>query len=248
MSSMGITLWPNSTSEDVQAVIAAVYKYVLGNPHVMESERLTVAESQLAEGEISVREFVRAVGKSDFYQERYFQKCAPYRFVELNFQHFLGRAPQSQAEISAHIVRCVAEGYDAEIDSYIDSDDYLEAFGENTVPYNRGVKTEVGISQVTYNRAFAVDRGPAQVSSAVKASQLVGVVPANATSVIKASKATVTGSGTEKKFKILVTGSKFDSPRRRSTTEYIVSASKMTPQIQRINRTSGKIVSITEIV
>lgn len=246
--SMGITLWPNSSSDDVQGVIAAVYKYVLGNPHVMDSERLTAAESRLAEGDLSVREFVRAVGKSDFYRGRYFQKCAPYRFVELNFQHFLGRAPQNQAEISEHIVRCVAEGYDAEIDSYVDSDDYLTAFGENTVPYNRGVRTEVGISQVTYNRAFAVDRGPAQVSSSVKSSQLVGVVPANATSVIRASKATVTGSGTEKQFKILVTGSKFDSPRRVSTTEYVVRASKMTPQIQRINRTSGKIVSITEIV
>ncbi|MGK7916226.1 MAG: phycobilisome linker polypeptide, partial [Prochloraceae cyanobacterium] len=52
---------------------------------------------------------------------------------------------------------------------------------------------------------------------------------------------------TEKKFKILVKGSKFDSPRRVSTTEYIVSGSKMTPQIQRINRTGAKIVSITEI-
>ena len=248
MTTTGITLWPNASSEDVQAVIRAVYKYVLGNPHVMESERLVSAESQLAEGNISVREFVRAVGKSDFYRSRYFQSCAPYRFVELNFQHFLGRQPQSQAEISEHIVRCVAEGYDAEIDSYIDSDEYLANFGENTVPYNRGSRTESGISQVTYNRAFAVDRGPAQVSSAVKASQMVGVVPANATSTIKASKATVTGSGTEKRFKILVSGSKFDSPRRVSTTEYIVSASKMTPQIQRINRTSGKIVSITEIV
>lgn len=245
---MAITLWPNSSSDDVQAVIAAVYKYVLGNPHMMESERLTTAESQLADGTLSVRDFVRAVGKSEFYRERYFHSCAPYRFVELNFQHFLGRAPQSQAEISEHIVRCVTEGYDAEIDSYLDSDDYLKAFGENTVPYNRGVNSEVGLSQVTYNRAFVVDRGPAQVSSAVKSSQLVGIVPANATNTIKASKATVTGSGTEKKFKILVTGAKFDSPRRVSTTEYIVSASKMTPQIQRINRTSGKIVSITEIV
>ena len=248
MTNTGITLWPNASSEDVQAVIRAVYKYVLGNPHVMESERLVSAESQLAEGEISVREFVRAVGKSDFYRSRYFQSCAPYRFMELNFQHFLGRQPQSQAEISEHIVRCVAEGYDSEIDSYIDSDEYLANFGENTVPYNRGSRTEAGISQVTYNRAFAVDRGAAQVSSSVKSSQMVGVVPANATSTIKASKATVTGSGTEKRFKILVTGSKFDSPRRVSTTEYIVSASKMTPQIQRINRTSGKIVSITEIV
>ncbi|NJN62567.1 MAG: photosystem I reaction center subunit XII [Coleofasciculaceae cyanobacterium RL_1_1] len=248
MSYSEITLMPNASREESQSVIRAVYRYVLGNPHMMESERLTVAESQLSEGSISVREFVRAVGKSEIYRERHFQSCAPYRFVELNYQHFLGRQPQSQAEISEHIVRCVSEGYGAEIDSYVDSDEYLDNFGENTVPYNRGTRTEVGISQITYNRSFAVDRGPAQVSSAVKSSQMVSVVPANAPSVIKASKATVTGSGTEKRFKILVTGSKFDSPRRRSTSEYIVNANKMTPQIQRINRTSGKIVSITEIV
>jgi phycoerythrin-associated linker protein len=57
----------------------------------------------------------------------------------------------------------------------------------------------------------------------------------------------VIGSGTEKRFKILVSGSKFDSPRRLSSTEYIVPGSKMTPQIQRIQRTGAKIVSITEI-
>jgi phycoerythrin-associated linker protein len=244
----GLELWPNSGSEDIQAVIRAVYKQVLGNPHVMDSERLTTAESQLAEGNLSVREFVRAVGKSEFYRSRYFEKCAPYRFTELNFMHFLGRPPQSQAELSAHIVRCVAEGYDAEIDSYIDSEEYQTAFGENQVPYNRGAMTESGFSQATYNRMFALDRGPAQVSSAVKTSQLVVDVAQNKTSKLQRSTATVTGSGTEKRFKILVSGSKFDSPRRISTTEYIVAASKMTPQIQRINRTSGKIVSITEIV
>jgi phycoerythrin-associated linker protein len=57
----------------------------------------------------------------------------------------------------------------------------------------------------------------------------------------------VIGSGTEKRFKILVSGSKFDAPRRVSATAYIVSVSKMTPQIQRINRTGAKIVSITEV-
>jgi phycoerythrin-associated linker protein len=76
---------------------------------------------------------------------------------------------------------------------------------------------------------------------------LVYAVATNSANTIKPSSATVIGSGTEKQFKIVVTGSKFDSPRRISTTEYIVPASKMTPQIQRINRTSGKIVSITEI-
>jgi phycoerythrin-associated linker protein len=242
-----LELWAKSSVEDAQMVIRAVYKQVLGNPHVMESERLTTAESQLCDRSISVREFVRAVAKSAFYRSRYFEKCAPYRFVELNFMHILGRPPESQAEISAHIVRCVAEGYDAEIDSYIDSDEYLAVFGEDTVPYNRGAQTETGLSQVTYNRMFAIDRGPAQVSSSVRSAQLVQAVASNSTTKIKASSATVIGSGTEKRFKIVVVGSKFDTRRRVSTTEYIVSASKMTPQIQRINRTSGKITSITEI-
>ena len=246
-SSMTFELWPNSSSEDVQAVIRAVYKHVLGNPHVMESERLTTAESQLADGTLTVRDFVRAVAKSEFYRTRYFESCAPYRFVELNFMHLLGRAPQDQKEISEHIVRCVAEGYDAEIDSYLDSDEYQAAFGENIVPYYRGQSSDANMKQVGYNRIFAVDRGPAQVSSSVKASQLVYSVAANSTSAIKPSSATVVGSGTEKRFKMLVSGSKFDSPRRISTTEYIVSAKKMTPQIQRINRTGAKIVSITEV-
>ena len=246
---MVLELWPNSSLEDIQTVIRGVYKYVLGNPHVMESERLTEAESQLSDGSISVREFVRAVAKSDFYRSRYFESCAPYRFVELNFLHLLGRAPQDQKEVSEHIVRCVAEGYDAEIDSYIDSDEYANAFGENVVPYDRGKATENNPKQMGYNRIFALDRGPSQVSSSVKSSQLVYAVAAGAGTKIKASSTTVgTGSGTEKRFKISTSGAKFDSPRRVSSNEYIVSASKMTPQIQRIQRTGAKIVSITEIV
>ena len=246
-SSSIIELWAGSGLDEVQTVIRNVYKQVLGNPHVMESERLVTAESQLSDRSISVREFVRAVAKSDFYRSRYFESCAPYRFVELNFLHLLGRAPQDQREVSEHIVRCVAEGYEAEIDSYIDSDEYQAAFGENVVPYSRGKSSEANSKQVGYNRIFAIDRGPAQIDSAVQDSQLVYAVATNSASEIKPSTATVIGSGTEKRFKILVAGSKFDSPRRVSATEYIVSASKMTPQIQRINRTSGKIISITEI-
>jgi phycoerythrin-associated linker protein len=239
-----LELWPNRSTEEVQTIIRAVYKQVLGNPHVMDSERLVAAESQLASGDISVREFVRAVGTSEFYRARYFEKCAPYRFVELNFMHFLGRAPQSQAEISEHIVRCVAEGYDAEIDSYINGEEYQALFGENIVPYNRGASTEVGQSQVTYNRMFAIDRGPSQVSSAVTSAQV------GTSNKIKAAGVNLGGSGqaNRKTFKILVTGSKFDGPRRRSNTEYRVAGDNMTSQIQRISRSGGKIVSITEVV
>jgi phycoerythrin-associated linker protein len=249
MSSAVLELWKTSSAEEVATVIRAVYKQVLGNPHVMESERLVTAESALTNGQISVREFVRMVGKSQFYRSRYFESCAPYRFVELNFMHFLGRAPRDQAEISEHIVRCVTEGYDAEIDSYLDSDEYQAAFGENVVPSNRHFSI-LGQKQSSYNRFFAVDRGPSQISSAVKSSQLVASIPANAANKISPASVNLGGSGqaNKKRFKIVVTGSAFDSPRRRSTSTYIVDGDNMTPQIQRINRTSGKIVSITEVV
>ena len=245
MSDYTYELWPTSSKEDIQTIIRAVYKQVLGNPHVMESERLVTAESQLVDGSISVREFVRAVAKSDFYKARYFESCGPYRTVELNFQHILGRAPESQAEVSAHVCRCQEDGFDADIDSYIDSEEYQQAFGENVVPHARNV-SQVGLKQVVYNRNFAVDRGPAQVSSAVKSSQLVYEVATNSSNKITTAEA-APGSVTEKRFKIKTTAAKFDQPRRVSFNEYIVSATKMTPQIQRIQRSGAKIVSITEV-
>jgi phycoerythrin-associated linker protein len=97
---------------------------------------------------------------------------------------------------------------------------------------------------------FALDRGPSQISSAVKASQLVTAVAGNTANKVSPASFNLGGSGeaNKKKFKIVVTGSKFDGPRRFSTTTYLVAGDNMTSQIQRINRTSGKIVSITEVV
>lgn len=241
----------NSSADDKAIAIRAVYKQVLGNPHVMESERLVSAESQFCNGNISLREFVRAVAKSSFYSARYFETCAPYRFVELNFKHLLGRAPRDQAELSEHIQRCVNEGYDAEIDSYIDSVEYSEKFGENIVPFYDGATSTIGQKQVNYNRTLSLLQGIAGVDSAEKASRLVDSV---ATNSAIAAKTPSTGGrvspyqdATAKRFKIVVKGAKFDAPRRLSTTEYIVPGDRMSPQIQRINRTGAKIVSITEI-
>ena len=40
-------LWPNSTGSEVDVVIRAVYRQVLVNAHVMDSERLVASESRL---------------------------------------------------------------------------------------------------------------------------------------------------------------------------------------------------------
>jgi phycoerythrin-associated linker protein len=246
-----VELCVNSSPDEIAAVVRAVYKQVLGNPHVMESERLSIAESQLANGDLTVRGFVRSVALSDFYRKRYFETCAPYRFVELNFKHLLGRAPADQTELSQHIRTCVEQGYEAEIASYLDSGEYQSTFGENIVPYYQGAKTQIGQKNVAYNRTLSLYQGYAGVDSAFPAARLVEDIATNG-----ATKASVVGVGgrlvgykdpTEKTFKILVKGLKFDSPRRLSTTEYLVVGDRMTPQIQRIHRSGGTIVSITEV-
>lgn len=237
--------------DDTQVVIRAVYRQVLGNPHVMDSERLISAESRLNNGELTVRNFIREVAKSDFYRSRYFESCAPYRFVELNFKHLLGRAPQDQAELSEHIRITIEEGYDAEINSYLDSDEYQRKFGENIVPYYQGASSQVGQTQSKYNRTLNIWGGYASVDSAVTSSRLVDAIATNGDNKITLPTTggrSASADATTKQFKIVVKGSKFDAPRRISNTTYLVSGAKMTPQIQRIHRAGGSIISITEVV
>lgn len=245
-----VELWPSSSADEVQSIIRSVYRQVLGNAHVMESERLVYAESQLANRSISVREFVRLVAKSDFYRQRFFESSAPYRFVELNCKHLLGRAPLSQPEVSAHIQTCANDGYDAEIDSYIDSAEYTDAYGDNTVPFFRGIQSQVGQKQVGYGRMFTLFRGPAESDSIVRSSKLVESIASNSAVKITPSKGGGIGSApdaTGKRFRIVVSGQTNGGRRRLANQTYIVDGDNMTPQIQRINRTSGRIVSITEI-
>ncbi|MEH1842517.1 MAG: phycobilisome rod-core linker polypeptide [Nostoc sp.] len=139
-----IELWTNASVDDIEIVIRAVYRQVLGNAYVMESERLIVPESQLKQGIIDVREFVRQVAKSELYRSRFFDKVYRYRAIELNFKHLLGRAPDDYSETKYHSNILDENGFEADIDSYLDSDEYLDAFGDNIVPYYRGYKTQTG--------------------------------------------------------------------------------------------------------
>ena len=151
-----LELISNSSPAELDIIIRAVYKQVLGNAHIMESERLSVPESQLKRGEISVREFVRQVAKSELYKSRFIDNCPRYRSHELNFKHLLGRAPDDYQETIYHSNILDREGYEADIDSYIDSDEYQDAFGENIVPYYRGYKSQTGKRLLGYTNMFAM--------------------------------------------------------------------------------------------
>jgi phycoerythrin-associated linker protein len=153
-----VELWKGASLSDVDVVIRAVYKQVFGNAHIMESERLTVAESQLKQGDITVRDFVRNCAKSEFYRSRFFDNCYRYRAVELNFKHLLGRAPDDYSEMVYHSQILDEHGFEADIDSYIDSDEYLDTFGENIVPYHRGFQTQPGKKMLGFTNMFQLAR------------------------------------------------------------------------------------------
>ncbi|MBW4550317.1 MAG: phycobilisome rod-core linker polypeptide [Aphanocapsa sp. GSE-SYN-MK-11-07L] len=240
-----IELRPNATEDNLQAVIRAVYRQVLGNTHVMESQRLISAESLLRNGDITVRGFVRAVAQSELYQSLFFDNSSPYRFIELNFKHLLGRAPQDQAEISAHVQTYNTQGYEAEIDSYLDSNEYLTSFGENTVPSARGNRTQVGSKNVNFNRTFALMRGFAanDIGSAAKLISDLG--SDRPTKIVTPTGGSGAYSNTGKRFRITV--AKTGGRSTRSSSSFEVNYAQMSQNIKNIQKSGGKILSIAEV-
>lgn len=170
----GITLCPNSNEAERSDAMAACYKHVFGNAYIMEEEKaeLAVAESQFKLGALTVREFVRALAKSYAYKSRFFESASQYRFIELNHMHLLGRAPDAFAEMKMHNNLCMDSGYDAEIDSYIDSQEYNTVFGEDTVPFLRfrGAYTPCD----SFNRQCALKGGWANSDKAMGGAALAG--------------------------------------------------------------------------
>jgi len=242
-----VELRPNATEDDLQAVIRAVYRQVLGNAHVMDNQRLTSAESQLRYGDITVREFVRAVAQSDLYRSLFFETSSPYRFVELNFKHLLGRAPQDQTEVSEHVQIYNNQGYEAEINSYLDSDEYVSNFGEHVVPSVRGNRTQLGMKNVGFNRTFALMRGFA-ANDVGKSAKLIRDIGGNLPTKIVAP---IGGSGaannTAKRFRIVVSGASYGPRVTQSTTTFEVGYNQLSQKIKNIQKTGGKILSITEV-
>ena len=247
---------PGDGPDQLASLIRSTYKQVMGNPHLMEFERVISAESKFIEGILSTREFVRAVGLSAEYKRRFFETSAPYRFIELNFKHFLGRAPQSQAEISEHTKILAEGGYEAEIASYVDSEEYQSTFGEDTVPFAR-ILTESGRSQVAFNRHLSLAEGFAASDTVVSSSALVGsvatgMVPSGWSNTTSRANRTGTQSGapdpTKKRFRIVVSAQTARSRQRTAGNTYVVSGKDMSSQMKYIHARGGKITSITEVM
>jgi phycocyanin-associated rod linker protein len=267
-----IELRQNWSAADAKIVIQAAYRQVLGNDYIMQSERLTSLESLLTNGQLSVREFVRAVAKSELYKSKFLYPHFQTRVIELNFKHLLGRAPYDESEVIEHLDRYQNQGFEADIDSYIDSKEYDQYFGDAIVPYYRDLVTNgVGQRTVGFTRMFRLYRGYANSDR----SQLAGASSRLASDLARNNAAAIvapSGGGggwgylpsqqgtapsrtfgrsstnsSDRLYRIEVAG--ISLPRypkvRRSNKEFIVPYEQLSNTLQQINKLGGKVASIT---
>jgi phycocyanin-associated rod linker protein len=251
-----IELRPNWTATDAELVIRAVYRQVLGNEHLMQFERLTSAESLLRNGKITVQEFVRQVAKSELYKTKFFHNNYHPRTIELNYKHLLGRAPYDESEITYHVNLYQDKGYDADIDSYIDSLEYQVNFGESIVPYYRDFETTgKGQRTVGFTRLFKLYRGYANSDRAQgkKQSQLAWELGRNLASTVDAPSPGVlsgTAGGSRNGFYRLsvVQSAIGGGPQiRRSSAQVLVPYEQLNSKLQELNRQGKKVLSVTSV-
>ncbi|MEA5496689.1 MAG: phycobilisome linker polypeptide [Limnoraphis robusta] len=262
-----VELRPDWTESDLQAIFRATYRQVLGNEYVMKAERLTSAESLLRQGNLTVRDFVRAVALSELYKKKFFYPNNNQRFVELNFKHLLGRPPHDEQELAFHTRLVEDKGYDAEINSYFESEEYENKFGDNIVPYYVGFQVLPGSRTVGFTRMFQLYRGYAnndrgQVGSKNghvfkdvarnQASTIPQSLGISAKSKIDAPQKSFGGLGNRQQrvYRVEVTNrigsSLTDSNVRRSNKAYLVPYEELSSRMQQILRSGAKIVSVRE--
>ncbi len=126
-----------SSSSEVEALIYAVYRQVFSEHETLKFNRQITLETRFRNGSLTVRDFVRELFKSERFYNLVVAVNDNYRLVEVCLKRLLGRAPYNQDELIAWSVQIATRGFAGFIDALIDSPEYLQVFGNNTVPYQR---------------------------------------------------------------------------------------------------------------
>ena len=123
------------SSTDLDALIEAAYRQLFF--HAFAVDRESTLESQLRNGNISVRDFVRGLLLSDTYRRSFYELNNNYRFVEQTVQRVLGRDVYGEKEKIAWSIVVATKGIVGFVDELLNTEEYLSAFGYDTLPYQR---------------------------------------------------------------------------------------------------------------
>ncbi|MEM6714717.1 MAG: phycobilisome rod-core linker polypeptide [Cyanobacteria bacterium P01_D01_bin.6] len=122
---------------DIDDMIRAAYRQIFNEQQMIKAHRQVTFESQLRNGQITMRDFIRKLLLSDSFRRLNYDTNSNYRFVELCIQRVLGRLPYNQQEKLAWSIVLATKGLQGFVDDLLNADEYLNAFGDYMVPYQR---------------------------------------------------------------------------------------------------------------
>lgn len=126
-----------NASDEINALIWAAYRQVFSEHETLRANRQITLESQLRNRAITVRDFIRGLAKSERFYDVVVSVNNNYRLVQLCLRRLLGRDSYNKEEEIAWSIVIGTKGFNGFVDALVDSEEYTEAFGDYTVPYQR---------------------------------------------------------------------------------------------------------------
>ena len=121
--------------EDQNFVIESAYRQIFF--HAFKVDRDRTLESQLRDGQITVREFIRSLCLSDTFTRSFYNLNSNYRVVRHLVEKLLGRPTHGRSEEIAWSAVLMTRGVRGMVDDILNGQEYLDAFGYDTVPFHR---------------------------------------------------------------------------------------------------------------
>jgi phycobilisome rod-core linker protein len=121
--------------QELGFVIESAYRQIFF--HAFKVDRDRFLESQLRNGQITVRDFIRSLCLSDTFNRSFYNLNSNYKVVRHLVEKLLGRTTHGKSEEIAWAAVIMTRGVKGMVDDIINSDEYLNAFGFDTVPFQR---------------------------------------------------------------------------------------------------------------
>ena len=122
-------------ADNLKTVIESAYRQIFF--HAFKTDRDVNLESQLRDGQITVRDFIRGLVLSDTFKRSFYGFNSNYKVVRHLCERILGRKVNGKGEELSWSIVIASKGLEGLVDVLLDSQEYLDAFGYDTVPYQR---------------------------------------------------------------------------------------------------------------
>ena len=123
---------PSGRTSSIESVIEQCYRQILFSP--LRSDREECLESQLRNGSITVRDFIRGLLNSDYFYRKYVLCNNNERLVKQVIGRALGRFPYSESEVRSYAIKIAEVGFSDFVDYVLASEEYMQQFGYDRVP------------------------------------------------------------------------------------------------------------------